>query len=307
MATRKKAITSRADATAIVQAEAHMNIVQREDDAQIALALEKYGFKDYTLGRLVAEGSLRAKRFVEDILELGRIVLTCRELPRGMYGHAIAQMGISPDTARRVAGVALKFWNKEHLKPLLSLDTSKIYELALLDDASLDAIVEDGAMLDECDRMSVSELRAAFRESRAQIEAKDAVAGENQKTIQKLKEKLSRSKPTPEFLAQENLEELGKESVQCVARISAGMRAALGTAMASIDTHGADRHLVEQSCASAIGNIFAALRSLAADFDITPQTAGVNMSIEADPSWAHVKATISDGKANGNGRGKRNA
>ncbi|WP_446479735.1 hypothetical protein [Burkholderia glumae] len=202
-----------------------MNLAKQGDQEQIAVALDKYGFAGYTVDQVVAEGKLRARRFVEDILELGRIVLACRELPRGMYGAAIAQMGISNDTARRVAGVALKFWNRDHLKPLLTLDTSKVYELALLDDASLANIAEDPEAIDDIDRMSVSELRASLREAKDEILAKDAVAQDLQNTIRKQKEKIARTPaPTQEFLAEEALSLLDQEALQCAAALTTTRR-----------------------------------------------------------------------------------
>ncbi|MBN3779935.1 hypothetical protein G3O06_20575 [Burkholderia sp. Ac-20345] len=276
--------------------EEKLNLAKRENAEQMSVALSKYGFEDYTIDRLIAEGALRARRFVEDILELGRIILTCRELPHGMYGPAIAQMGISKDTARRVAGVALKFWNRDDLKPLLSLDIGKVYELALLDDDSLASMADDPEKLDELECMSVSELRAALREAHEQIKAKDAVAEEMQGTMRKQKEKLARApKPTPEFLSQEAIDDLNKTSVEVAAAVTTSLRAALGAAIEAVDAHGADQLIVDQACASALGLVFAAARQLCADFGLLPQEA-VDPSAEGDASWAAVREQLANKK-----------
>ncbi|MEX3614642.1 MAG: hypothetical protein VB141_13020, partial [Burkholderia gladioli] len=246
----------------------------------------------YTVDRLIAECTLRARRFVEDTLELGRGISALREFGRGAYGEALQRIGVTPDTARRLIRIADKFWGNDHRKPLLSLDTSKIYELALLDDNVLDDLASNPDKIDEYDRMSVSQLRAAMRESKAQLDAKDAVAEKNQKKIQSLQEKLARQPAqTPEFLASEVLTQLDVEALECAAKVSAGLRSALTTVLGAIDAHGADRLLIHQACSAAIGRVFAAARDLVADFDIVPQEPGV---IEAgptgDPIWDTVMA-----------------
>jgi len=286
--------------TAIAQAEASQNLAQREMDQHTTDVLERFGFSGYTVEGLIAEGALRARRFVEDILELGRIVLACRELGPGTYREAIEHMGIPRRTASRVAGVALKFLNQDHRKPLLTLDVGKVYELALLDDATLDEIAEDPDKFDDIERMSVSELRAALRESKAEIDAKDVVAEKTAKTIRKLQEKLARNKPTPEFLAAEALQQLDTEALECAAHICAGLRSALTTAMGAIDAHGADRQLIEQACAAAIGRVFAAARDLVIDFGIQPQEAGsLDMTAEVDSTWESVNQDLAKQKTHG--------
>lgn len=151
--------------------EALQQVAQEERDTTIAL--ERYGYHDTTLDQLVQQVRGRLQRSTEDILEIGRAVCCLRELPRGRYGAAIKAIGLSPDTARRLAGVAMKFLGHDRLRPLLELDQSKVYELALLDDADLEAMADDPARIDQVDRMSVSELRVALRSARHDGEAKD--------------------------------------------------------------------------------------------------------------------------------------
>lgn len=304
--------------TALAAVERQGNIDREKRDLEARELATRIGYQlpaDETNPDLIQRDiAANMRRSVEACLEVGRGLIILKQVcGHGGFLPRLEALGIESTVAIRFMQAAAKFSNaatSQHLIKAIG-NQSKLFEMLVLDDEQIEALTLTGQTgelsLDDVATMSVKELRAALRESREQIEAKDVVAGENQKTIQKLKEKLTRSKPTPEFLAQESLDELGKESVQCIAHISAGMRAALGTAMASVDTYGADRHLVEQSCASAIGNIFAALRSLAAEFDIAPQTSGINMGTEPDPSWAHVKETLAATKANGTGRGKRNA
>lgn len=147
--------------------------LQAADEQETTRTLERYGYFDTTLDQLVMQVRQRVQRSTEDMLEIGRAVCCLRELPRGRYGAAIASIGLSADTARRLAGVAMKFLGQDRLRPLLELDQSKVYELALLDDADLEAMADDPARIDVVDRMSVSELRIALRSARHDGEAKD--------------------------------------------------------------------------------------------------------------------------------------
>lgn len=175
--------------------------LQAADEQETTHTLERYGYFDTTLDQLVMQVRQRVQRSTEDMLEIGRAVCCLRELPRGRYGAAIASIGLSADTARRLAGVAMKFLGHDRLRPLLDLDQSKIYELALLDDADLEAMAEDPARLDAVERMSVSELRVALRAARYDNEAKDdrlrSVHGENAALRD---EKASRTQYTPNQL-----------------------------------------------------------------------------------------------------------
>ncbi len=147
--------------------------LQAADEQETTRVLTKYGYADTTLDQLVSQVRQRAQRSVEDMLEIGRAVCCLRELPRGRYGEALKAIGLSADTARRLGAVALKFMGRDTLRPLLDLDQSKVYELALLDDSDLDAIATNPEKLDQVERMSVSELRTALRATRHDAEAKD--------------------------------------------------------------------------------------------------------------------------------------
>jgi len=173
--------------------------LQAADEQETTRVLTKYGYADTTLDQLVSQVRQRAQRSVEDMLEIGRAVCCLRELPRGRYGEALKAIGLSADTARRLGAVALKFMGRDTLRPLLDLDQSKIYELALLDDSDLDAIATNPEKLDQVERMSVSELRTALRATRHDAEAKDdrlkQVHAENAALRD---ERASRSKYTPD-------------------------------------------------------------------------------------------------------------
>lgn len=172
--------------------------LQAADEQETTRVLARYGYKG-TLDQLLMQVRQRVQRSTEDMLEIGRAVCCLRELPRGRYGEAIAAIGLSADSARRLAAVAMKFLGKETLRPLLDFDQSKVYELALLDDAVLEGLASDPARLDQVERMSVSELRLALRAARHDGEAKDArLKDVHQENAALRDEKASRTKYTPD-------------------------------------------------------------------------------------------------------------
>ncbi len=173
--------------------------LQAADEQETTRILARYGYADTTLDQLVLDVRQRVQRSTADMLEIGRAMCCLRELPRGRYGAAIAAIGLSADTARRLATVAMKFLGKETLRPLLDFDQSKVYELALLDDAELDEMATDQERLDQVERMSVSELRIALRAARHDNEAKDArLKDVHQENAALRDERASRTKYTPD-------------------------------------------------------------------------------------------------------------
>lgn len=178
--------------------------LQAADEQETTRILARYGYADTTLDQLVLDVRQRVQRSTADMLEIGRAVCCLRELPRGRYGAAIAAIGLSADTARRLATVAMKFLGKETLRPLLDFDQSKVYELALLDDAELDAMATDQERLDQVERMSVSELRIALRAARHDNEAKDArLKDVHQENAALRDEKVKNARYTPDAAIQD--------------------------------------------------------------------------------------------------------
>lgn len=175
------------------------------DDARaIRAVLDRYGYAEMTLENLIADTRRMVKKSTEEMLEIGRAVCCFRELGRGHYGDAIKQIGLSQATAHRLAEVSIKFLGKDRLKPLLTLDRSKVYELALLDDSTLDELVSDPDRIDAVERMSVSELKRALREAQKTLDAKDSVIKSVQEANGVLREKeINRSRYQPDQLLQD--------------------------------------------------------------------------------------------------------
>ena len=121
----------------------------------------------------------RPRRSVEDILEMGRGLLLIKEqTAHGEFQEQIATRGFNYRTAARLMTVALKFSKSDTVSLLKAAGTqAKVLELAVLDDEDLQALESGdsvaGITVDDVERMSASQLRAALRESRADADAKD--------------------------------------------------------------------------------------------------------------------------------------
>ncbi|MBH1632489.1 DUF3102 domain-containing protein [Stenotrophomonas maltophilia] len=121
----------------------------------------------------------RQRRSVEDILEMGRGLLLIKEqTAHGEFQEQIAMRGFNYRTAARLMTVALKFSKSDTVSLLKAAGTqAKVLELAVLDDEDLQALESGesvaGITVDDVERMSASQLRAALREARADADAKD--------------------------------------------------------------------------------------------------------------------------------------
>ena len=105
---------------------------------------------------------------------------------------------------------------------LMDLGKSKLLELLVEDDDSLIELVDGGDInghtLDDIDRMTRNELRAALRESRETADAKDKVIADKNKKVDELAEKLAKKQtgvkePKPEDVGSELTMRLGSLEV----------------------------------------------------------------------------------------------
>lgn len=256
------------------------------------------------------------RRSVEACLEVGRGLMVLKSAcGHGNFVARLDVLGLDRCVAAKFMHAATKFSNvstSTHLTKAIG-SQSKLFEMLVLDDEQIEELELNGQTgeltLDDVATMSVKELRAALREAKAKIDSKDAVAAKNQQTIQELQETIARTPaPTPEFLAEEALTHLDSEALQCAASITAGLRSKMTQAMVTIDKHGADRHIIEQACAAALGRIFAAARGLVADFGILPEDGEqIDASVAGDASWAAVNEALAAQNAAGEGNGKHDA
>ena len=124
-------------------------------------------------------------RSADEMLAAGRALLVVREhVPHGDWRDFLSRLGLEPRLAQRMSQAALKFSNASTSTHLIEAagNKSKLIELLVLDDDQVAELNDGGTVagitLDDVAAMSVSDLRKALREARADAEANDKLLAE---------------------------------------------------------------------------------------------------------------------------------
>jgi len=134
----------------------------------------------YDRERVVHETKFYMAQSAEAMLEAGkRLVILKENEPHGDYLDIIQErLGMEPRIAQKMAQAALKYLSPalvNNAKSLSHLGKTKLYELMLEDDDDLAALAEGGTIagldLDDIDRMTSRELKAALRDAREDADA----------------------------------------------------------------------------------------------------------------------------------------
>lgn len=163
----------------------------------------------------IERGKLKFREAQEAFFEFGRVLVILKEhMPHGKFQETVRQeFNVSPESARKMIQATVKFCSPQMLKAqpkLLVLGKSKLFELMTEDDEDLQQLADGGSVngltLDDIDRMTRNELRAALREARETAEAKDKVIADKNKKVDELAEKLAKKgtkEPKPQDVASE--------------------------------------------------------------------------------------------------------
>lgn len=155
---------------------------------------------------VLQQGIVESKaRIGAELFAIGaRLLLLREQCAHGEFVLRLEALNIDPRAARKYMQVALKFSKTATVAALDGLSLSKLLELAMLDDETLDVLESDGTVLgfkpDELDQMSVREMRVALREAKANGEAMGGLLAAKDNELNKLKGKKVREKISPEEL-----------------------------------------------------------------------------------------------------------
>lgn len=123
------------------------------------------------------------RRSVEAVLETGKRLLLLKEVTgHGLFAERLDCLGIGHSLANKLMASTLKFSNSESttILTLPNINQGKLLELLVLDDGEIEELSSGnqvrGIVLDDVDCMSVSELRRALRQEKANKEAEVAKA-----------------------------------------------------------------------------------------------------------------------------------
>ena len=146
--------------------------------------------------------SYHLKRSAEEMLEGCKALLVTRiHLDDGRWGEFLRRVGLESSVARRMVAAARKFSSADK-KPLVQAATtkSKLFEMLILDDEEITKISQGAndalITLDEVDRMTVTELRTALRDARADGDATKKVLEDKNKKLDKQSAELEKLKTT---------------------------------------------------------------------------------------------------------------
>ena len=164
----------------------------------------------YERERIVHEARFYMAQSAESMLEAGkRLIILKENEPHGDFTNILENdLGLAPQVARRMMQASVKFLGTGDEQPKRSAlsvwGKTKLYELMVLDDEELDALADGGtvagATLDDIDRMTSRELKAALREARETNAAQQQVLAGKDEKINELATKLekkSRLQPPP--------------------------------------------------------------------------------------------------------------
>jgi hypothetical protein len=172
-----------------------IDLVARQQLSQVSA---QYGDNlPYSYDRVLNECAFFMEQSAKAAIELGNRLILLKEMEgHGKFMKALDELGLSNGTAHNVMRTALKLSNFQTSGNLLSSakSRSKVFELMILDNEELQALDEGqtvaGITLDDVDRMSVRELRAALRANREDLKAKDAVLSNKNKKLDEMEGKL---------------------------------------------------------------------------------------------------------------------
>lgn len=138
-------------------------------------------------------------RSAEEMLAAGRALLVVREhVPHGEWLESLRRLGLDQSVAYRMSQAALKFSNHATSHDLIAAagNKSKLFELLVLDDEEVAELNHGGTVagltLDDVANMSVSDLRKALREARAEAKANETLLEEKGRQIDQLKKDVRR-------------------------------------------------------------------------------------------------------------------
>lgn len=199
---------------------------EREINERQQLVVAEFGDGlPWSLTHYEAEIRQDLGRSAESFLRAGRRLLVARACTaHGEWGDMLRRLNLGDDTAlhmmawaRQIGGVS----NPERVRDLTNAATTigRMIELAKLPPEQFQALAEKGTTgelaLDDVATMTRDELRAAVREARETIAAKDERSAERERKIEKLQRDLSKAKreraeATPDEVAEQLRDELSR-------------------------------------------------------------------------------------------------
>lgn len=191
----------------------------------------------YSLNACMERAKIHQGQMAEGMLGLGRQLLLMKaHEEHGQFLAVLDELNLAERSARYAMAAVRKFGNRQSIAVLGS---TKIYALTVLDDDDVKSLVEKDELpgvgtLDEIERMTVRELKAALREERERRakdrEAQEAAIAKKEQKLNELETRLRyQEPPTKQQTAQAELDRLRKEWFSNVSLAMGDIAACLAT------------------------------------------------------------------------------
>lgn len=204
---------------------------QNYQAAHSVMVMEQWGNGEvYSEERWIERGRQAVRQTLEGMFELGRTLIVLKEhMGHGRFRETVEkEFGIKKTEAARLMSATQRFATPQMQKAqakLMDLGKSKLLELLVEEDVTLIELAEGGDInghtLDDIDRMTRNELRAALRESRETAEAKDKVIADKNKKVDELAEKLAKKQTG---VKEPKAEDVGSELTMRLSSLEVGIR-----------------------------------------------------------------------------------
>ncbi|MBN3833663.1 DUF3102 domain-containing protein [Burkholderia sp. Ac-20344] len=271
--------------------------------ARSAIVAEQFGDGlPYERNRVVNEARFYMAQSAEAMLEAGkRLILLKENEPHGEFvGIVENALGIHERAAQRMMKAAVKYLSpalQTKATALSVLGKTKLFELVAEDDDDLAALADGGTVagmtLDDIDRMTSRELRAALREAHENADAQSRLLSDKNSKIDELAAKLNKQKRVKPVAPDEEGAEIRKETsaiaFEAESIIRGNLRSAFETLVQHTEAHSMPH---DDFMAGVLGQIQLSLNQLRSEFDVKAAADGEDV-----PEW--LRDTAAGSSADG--------
>ncbi|MEM0538142.1 DUF3102 domain-containing protein [Enterobacter sp. FUJ80071] len=246
----------------------------------------------YERDRIVHETRFYMAQSAEAMLEAGkRLVILKENEPHGDFINILENdLGLEPRVARRMMQASVKFLGNgdqnSKRTALTVLGKTKLYELMVLDDEELDALADGGtvagATLDDIDRMTSRELKAALREARETNAAQQRVLADKNEKIDSLSTKLEKKSRIQPPKPDEEVKKLRAEVTALAVEAESAIAVRLSSAFETLCAYCAENMIdtPRDFMAGLVCQLESTARGLRSTFDLPDEPTG-----NVAPSW----------------------
>ena len=245
----------------------------------------------YERDRIVHETRFYMAQSAEAMLEAGkRLVILKENEPHGDFIDIVeSQLSLSKRTAQVMMQASLKYLSPK-LEPkaqaLARLGKTKLFELMTEDDEDLVELADGGTIagmsLDDIDRMTSRELKAALREARETNAAQQRVLADKNEKIDSLSTKLEKKSRIQPPKPDEEVKKLRAEVTALAVEAESAIAVRLSSAFETLCAYCAENMIdtPRDFMAGLVCQLESTARSLRSTFDLPDEPTG-----NAAPSW----------------------